>query len=255
MERERRESEVESFPNQVFTAWRLAPVRGPPPPPALAGSSPLKAASAGTKRPLSVARPSCSFSQMSSCLHPTGPVPLGADRPSLWRCSCLSPWQPQGPAVLTAQEAGLMEAAAFALNLLGEVHGLLADPTFLASSPVWHSETGQKRVLWTGPWGHRLPGTEGHRRGLRRPSPGGHFPSPSSNGCLGLSPWDQQRVAEQLSPCQPAGRPAGHNKREILAPYGRLSSGKTNQLLRLHLLGRTSIGAKPADRLEFIKHK
>lgn len=38
-----------------------------------------------------------------------------------------------------------MEAAAFALNLLGEVHGLLADPTFLASSPVRHSETGQKR--------------------------------------------------------------------------------------------------------------
>lgn len=40
--------------------------------------------------------------------------------------------------VLTAQEAGLVEAAAFALHLLGEVHRFLADAALLSSSPVWH---------------------------------------------------------------------------------------------------------------------
>lgn len=40
--------------------------------------------------------------------------------------------------VLTAQEAGLVEAAAFTLHLLGEVHGLLAHSTLLSSSPVRH---------------------------------------------------------------------------------------------------------------------
>lgn len=41
-----------------------------------------------------------------------------------------------------AQEAGFMEAAAFALNLFRKVNRLLAHPTFLASSPVRHPETG-----------------------------------------------------------------------------------------------------------------
>lgn len=40
--------------------------------------------------------------------------------------------------ILTAQEAGLVEAVAFTLHLLSEVHGLLAHPTLLPSSPVWH---------------------------------------------------------------------------------------------------------------------
>lgn len=44
----------------------------------------------------------------------------------------------EGRAVLTAQEAGLVEAAAFTLHLLGEVHRLLAHATFLPSTPVWH---------------------------------------------------------------------------------------------------------------------
>lgn len=37
------------------------------------------------------------------------------------------------------QEAGFMEAVALALDLLSKVDRLLAYPTFLASSPVWHS--------------------------------------------------------------------------------------------------------------------
>jgi hypothetical protein len=50
------------------------------------------------------------------------------------------PWQPQQAwAVLTTQEAGFMEAVALALDLLSKVDRLLAYPTFLASSPVWHS--------------------------------------------------------------------------------------------------------------------
>lgn len=40
--------------------------------------------------------------------------------------------------VLTAQEAGLVEAVAFTLHLLSKVDGLLAHPTLLPSSPVWH---------------------------------------------------------------------------------------------------------------------
>lgn len=43
----------------------------------------------------------------------------------------------RGP-VLTAQEARLVEAAAFALHFLGKVHCLLADATLLSPSPVRH---------------------------------------------------------------------------------------------------------------------
>lgn len=57
-------------------------------------AGPLGRGLTGTKRPLSASRPSCSLSQMSSCLHPTGPVPWGADRPA-WGCP---PPRPQGPA-------------------------------------------------------------------------------------------------------------------------------------------------------------
>lgn len=44
----------------------------------------------------------------------------------------------RGGPVLTAQEARLVEAAAFALHLLGEVHCLLADAALLSPSPVGH---------------------------------------------------------------------------------------------------------------------
>lgn len=43
-----------------------------------------------------------------------------------------------------------MEAVALTLDLLGKVHRLLAHPTFLATSPVWHSgkEHKNKNEEW-----------------------------------------------------------------------------------------------------------
>lgn len=48
-----------------------------------------------------------------------------------------------------------MEAVAFTLHLLSKVHGLLAHPTLLPSSPVWHPAgerrvRGRGRALWAG---------------------------------------------------------------------------------------------------------
>lgn len=55
-----------------------------PPPPALAGSPLGKQLLEGNKEALKCSPPQLCFSQMSSCLHPQGPVPWGVDRPSLW---------------------------------------------------------------------------------------------------------------------------------------------------------------------------
>jgi hypothetical protein len=77
---------VESFPNQVFPAWLSAPAH-PPPPPALAIHPLRKQLLKGTKA-LKCFPPQLYFSQMSSCLHPKGPVPWGVDRPSLWGQAC-----------------------------------------------------------------------------------------------------------------------------------------------------------------------
>lgn len=38
-----------------------------------------------------------------------------------------------------------MEAVALALDLFGKINRLLAHPTFLASSPVRHSEKGHRK--------------------------------------------------------------------------------------------------------------
>lgn len=45
-----------------------------------------------------------------------------------------------------------MEAVALTLDLLGKVHRLLAHPTSLATSPVWHSgkEHKNKNEAWRG---------------------------------------------------------------------------------------------------------
>lgn len=156
---------VENFPSLALGPQAATPTRS-------GRLVPLEEASAGTKTPLSASRPSCSFSQMSSCLHPTGPVPQGADRPPRPPPPALVPRDPRGLAGLTAQEAGLVEAAAFALDLLGEVHGLLAYPASLASSPVRHSETGHGNGnSFTGPRGRRRTGqvTAGQARGAEAP--------------------------------------------------------------------------------------
>lgn len=141
------------------------------------------------QRSLSVSRPSCSFSQMSSCLHPPGPVPLGLTGPTRGHSRPPVPMATAAPnphPALTAQEAGLVEAAALALHLLGEVHGLLADPTFLASSPVRHSETGQKGELRC-----RAVGTQAAQDGgLQAARTGPSFPTSSSSCYLGPRQWD-----------------------------------------------------------------
>lgn len=157
---------VENFPSLALGPQAATPTRS-------GRLVPLEEASAGTKTPLSASRPSCSFSQMSSCLHPTGPVPQGADRPPRLPPPAPVPRDPRGLAGLTAQEAGLVEAAAFALDLLGEVHGLLAYPASLASSPVRHSETGHGNGnSFTGPRGRRRTGqvTAGRARGAEAPA-------------------------------------------------------------------------------------
>ena len=87
---------------------------------------------------------------------------------------------------LTAQEAGLVEAAAFALDLFSKVHRLLAHPTLLASSPVRHPASGHREGnelsrevdTWMAQdraWGRGLPSRQ----------PGG-FP-----------PWSPQGTAAQ----------------------------------------------------------
>lgn len=75
--------------------------------------------------------------------------------------------------VLTAQEAGLVEAVAFTLHLLSEVHGLLAHPTLLPSSPVWHP-AGESTVRHRGRalWGRG--GTAGAGTGAAATSPYPH---------------------------------------------------------------------------------
>lgn len=145
-----REKGVESFPKQVwkFGSW---PPRSGCHPHQLWPVPPLrKQLLSGTKRPVSVSRPSCAAAKCQAVYVPWGPSPGVLTGPA---CGGRSP--PPRPhshgnsswatgRILTAQEAGFMEAAAFALNLFRKVNRLLAHPTFLASSPVRHPETGPR---------------------------------------------------------------------------------------------------------------
>lgn len=104
------------------------------------------------------------------------------------------PRDPQGLAGLTAQEAGFVEAAAFTLDLLGEVHGLLAHAASLASSPVRHSETGHGNGnSFTGPRRHGRPGqaATGRACGGEEAEPSSWGPVPPSCVLVQLRQWQQ----------------------------------------------------------------
>ena len=79
--------------------------------------------------------------------------------------------------VLTAQEAGLVEAAAFALHLLSEVHCLLADAALLSSSPVWHPAEKAQAETASGREVRQGTGRAGGRDGAERGSQSGHPPA------------------------------------------------------------------------------
>lgn len=136
---------MESFLNQVFTAWLSAPERLPPRP-TLASLSLRKKLLNGTKRPLSASLPSCASAKCQAVYIPRDQFPGVLTGPACGGRPVQGVQDNSNRAwgVLTAQEAGFMEAVAFALNLFGKVNRLLTHPTFLASSPVRHSEKGHR---------------------------------------------------------------------------------------------------------------
>lgn len=79
--------------------------------------------------------------------------------------------------VLTAQEAGLVEAAAFTLHLLSKVHRFLADTTLLSSSPVWHPTEKAQAETASGWEVKQGTGRAGGRDGAERGSQSGHPPA------------------------------------------------------------------------------
>lgn len=118
------------------------------PPPARASSPLRKQLLKGTKRPLSVSLPSCASAKCQAVYIPREQFPGVSTGRACGGRPVQVPWQQQQAwAVLTAQEAGFVEAVALALDLLSKVDCLLAHPAFLASSPVWHS--GKKNKTTT----------------------------------------------------------------------------------------------------------
>lgn len=145
--RERRESEREvspppSLPCSALSpcaSATLSPCASTTPPAQASSRPPLRKQLLRNKEALKCFPAQLRASQMSSCLPPVGPVPGVLTAPSGPHGNSRA-WE---GCVLTAQEAGFVEAAAFALNLFSEVHRLLAHPTLLTSSPVRHSESGR----------------------------------------------------------------------------------------------------------------
>lgn len=97
------------------------------------------------KEALSVSLPSCASAKCQAVYIPRDQFPGVSAGQACGGRPVQVPWQSQQAwVVLTAQEAGFMEAVALALDLLGKVDCLLAHPAFLASSPVRHS--GEKNT-------------------------------------------------------------------------------------------------------------
>lgn len=72
---------------------------------------------------------------------------------------------------LTAQEAGLVEAAAFTLHLLSEVHRLLTHATLLSSSPVRHTVEKAQAETASGREARQGAGRAGGRDGAELQQP------------------------------------------------------------------------------------
>lgn len=186
-----------SFPRRVFPAWLSGPgvsthssSSGQPP---TAPASALETASEEHRGPEAPPRPRCAPAKCQAVYNRPSQGPSPRARQA---------GHPHGDSrpgrALTAQEAGLVEAAAFALDLFSKVHRLLAHPTLLASSPVRHPASGHREGnelsrevdTWMAQdraWGRGLPSRQ----------PGG-FP-----------PWSPQGTAAQplyfqrLSPLHP----------------------------------------------------
>lgn len=131
-----------------------------------------------------------------------------------------------------------MEAAAFALDLFGKVHRLLAHPTLLASSPVRHPGSGHRegnefsreaetRMAQDSAWG----------RGLPRQQPGG-FPPQSHRGPL-----------RSHSIFSPLPGPLGH---KLARDTGWCTNNNKPFAVCIHVV---SLTAKEAGELEPIKHE